>query len=155
MDHSTRFPTTSLFPYETWTVFTLSFVSLLYLFFALTYATNSVSTELVVVDRPHVIERYQDVIDHHLAVGFSNLLPEYGKFKYFPPGSIHSRLLKDHVCFSFDPSAIVKYQRPILDQKIVAIGRKVMVEAIGYAVILTSQTAIMRLCSALKPRCDL
>lgn len=89
-----------------------------------------------------VLWTYQDVVDKDSMVGFSNLLPEYGKFKEFPKGTVENKLLKNHGYFTFDPTAVIQYRVPLVNQKMVAIGREVMVDSVAYAVIATVKLEI-------------
>lgn len=123
----------------------LSITTLISLFFTICYTTTSVGTDLVVIDQPSVLQSYQDIVDNKAIVAFSYLLPEYDEFKKFPENSIEHKLLRNHVTFNFDPDSVFKHRAQLLKQKVVAVGREVMVDSVGYSVLSGLQSEIPKL----------
>lgn len=123
----------------------LSITTLISLFFTICYMTTSVGTDLVVIDQPSVLQSYQDIVDNKAIVSFSYLLPEYDKFKKFPKNSIERKLLLNHVTFDFNPDSVLKHRAQLLKQKIVTVGREVMVDSVGYSVLSALQSEVPKL----------
>ena len=83
-----NFPTTSLF------IAILSTVIMLCSFFMESYATNSMSTDLVTIDKPVIVNSYQDIIDREILIGLVEQMPEYAAFKDAPDGSMEAQMFK-------------------------------------------------------------
>lgn len=69
------------FPSTTKFVSVLSFVVMVAMFFLMSYSTNSIGTDLVTTDTPIAIKTYDDIINRKVTMFFTNVLPEYQKFK--------------------------------------------------------------------------
>ena len=113
-----NFPTDSLF------IETLSFVMMLCSFFILSYATNSMGSDLVTVDKPYVVKSYDDIIDRNIKVMVHQELPEYNKFMHAMKGTMEYELSKN-----VRPNILgVPYDQGYYSQELVAIGRSPAVE---------------------------
>ena len=59
----------------------ISFIMTIGFFFILVFYLNLMSTELVVVNKPHVISNYRDVMNGDIAVGFSSMAYDATEFE--------------------------------------------------------------------------
>ena len=81
-------------------------------FFILSYATNSMSTDLVTIDKPVVVRSYDDVIDKDITSLMINQLPEYGKFKTAPTGSKEGKMFKKSEVFALGKYKTARFRGP-------------------------------------------
>ena len=85
------------FPSNTLFVSVLSTIVMTGMFFIMTYAGNSMSTNLVTVEKPSTIGSYDDILDRNLKLLYTKVLPEFERFSSistltFVPGRVDSKL---------------------------------------------------------------
>lgn len=120
--------------YASFLVVLLFFIST-FIFFTSCYIGNSVSTDLVVIDKAYAPATYEEIIERKMQVGFSKILPEYEKFRDSPPGSAERRLYERKIFMELKPESIIQMKDPLLAQKAAIIGRSLIAEATGRAIL--------------------
>lgn len=123
-----NFPTTSMF------ISALSFIVMLCSFLMMSYATSSMSTDLVTIDKAIIIQSYQDIIDRNISTVLVKQMPEYGAFESAPAGSKEAKIFKNAYAFAFG-----KYKSEKLhSQETVIIGRPHVVTAFARVAVAKS-----------------
>lgn len=131
------------FPTTTTKVSALSLLISIAMFFLMSYATNSISTDLVVVEKPTAIKNYQDFLDRAKAspigeyeVAFCNMLAEYEKFRDAPGDSLEREIFNHHMMVDFSAETKERINGRELQQKVVFVGREVFTTGISDSVLL-------------------
>ena len=107
-------------------------VALIPMFFFIGYINSSVSTDLVVVDKPIILGSYQDVVDRgNVSVLFSTMLPEREKFSLSPPESIQGKLYRNRMLYDLTLDSFSKVGNVVKRQDAVLIGRDVLGDTFG------------------------
>lgn len=104
-------------------------------YFTGSYIGNSVSTDLVVIEKAYAPTTYKEIIDRKMIVGFSKMLPEYEKFRDSPLGSIEWELFKLRKYFHIQPESLIEMRDPLLGQRGALVGRRLITEGAGRATI--------------------
>ena len=93
-------------------------------FFMMTYATNSISTDLVTIDKPITVTTYDQVIEGKIPTTYAKVMPELERFRRV------RHLVARSGSFSMNsfpmeltPSAALQFKDDILNQKMVIIAR--------------------------------
>ena len=123
------FPSSELFSATLSSFFTIS------LFFVVSFITCSLGTDLVVIDKPKVLDSYGDILEAGAKVAFSDLFAEKGKFEEFAPGSLERKLADNSFEMKMDPEAVTKVKGKILNQQAVVIGRESLAVGGAYPII--------------------
>lgn len=115
----------------------LSTITIISLFFVMSFILSSIGTDLVVTEKPNVLTSYRDVVDNDVKVAFSNKFPERQKFGEFRAGSLEHKIYENGFSFKLDASTIPKIIAPILNQRTVLIGRESLADTLGYVLLHT------------------
>lgn len=115
----------------------LSAITMISLFFVISFILNSIGTELVVTEKPSVLTSYRDIVYNDVKVAFSNKYPERQKFGEFEAGSLEYKIYENGFSFKLSPSTIPKIIGPILNQRTVLIGRESLTDTLGYVLLHT------------------
>lgn len=97
----------------------ISFVVSVSVYFMITFAKNSMKTDLVTIDKPFVITTYDQIIDHKIEVAFLKVVPEGGKFQNAPSGSKQHALFTNHIYIRLTPSTINWLIKEMIEQRFV------------------------------------
>lgn len=124
-----NFPTDSLF------VSVLSTAVMTGMFFMMTYAGNSMSTDLVTVEKPVVITTYDQVIDRGIKTIYTKVLPEWERFSNAPPGSTEWKLFQNSYEASLTPSNADKFRSGLLNQEFIFVSRPLVAFGAALSVI--------------------
>lgn len=95
----------------------LSFVVSISVYIMMTYAKNSMRTDLVTIDRPIVITTYDEIIDHGIKVAFAKVIPEWEQFHNAPIGSKERALFSNHVPITLTPDTANWLIKEMMDQR--------------------------------------
>ena len=105
----------------------ISFTMTTGFFFILSFYLNLMSTDLVVVTKPEVINNYRDIMNANKTIGFLVVTHESQEFEEAEKGSIQEKLWKQFsknhwlVDISSDVGAAVQFTSMVLNQKAVFI----------------------------------
>ena len=98
-------------------------VTMMGLFFIMTYRGGCVSTDLVTIDKPIVIKTYDDIIERGVTTGFGSITPEWGMFANSPRGSKERKIFENSFEVDFSPNTFVNLLEGLVHQKKCIIGR--------------------------------
>lgn len=131
------------FPSDTLFVSVLSTIVMTGMFFIMTYAGNSMSTDLVTVEKPSTIDSYDKILDRNLTFLYTKVLPEFQRFSsisnlIFVPGRTDS-ISKEEKMFQsnsyeviLEPGITKRLLPKILGQKSVWVSRLSVVKCLAY-----------------------
>lgn len=95
----------------------ISFVVSISVFIMMTYAKNSMRTDLVTIDKPIVITTYDEIIDRGVKVAFAKVVPEWEQFHNAPTGSKEHALFTNHVSILLTPDTANWIIQEMMDQR--------------------------------------
>lgn len=124
-----NYPTNSKF------LSTLSLVVMVGIFFMMAYASNSMSADLITIDKPIAVTTYDDILNRRIKAAFTTVLPEWEKFRDAPVGSKEKRLYESGMSFSPTPEVVVKFHGDAIKQKIALLGRPLLAGAAALAIL--------------------
>lgn len=129
----------------------ISLSSCIAIFFIMCYINGNVSTDLVVIDRPHTLNSYQDAIDADAITLLCSMLPEFYKFTRAPAGSIERKLVKRVQTYkmSLDISGV---QRVLFHQEAVLVGRQTINDIFALATLDLTQSTPLRALRVIDPQ---
>lgn len=137
------------FPSNTLFVSVLSTIVMTGMFFIMTYAGNSMSTDLVTVEKPSTIDSYDHILDQNLTLLYTKVLPEFERFSSIStlisvPGRVDSKLRrfdyisKEEEMFEsnsneviLEPGITMRLLPKILGQKSVWVSRLGMIKCLA------------------------
>ena len=107
-------------------------------FFTTQYLLNSISTDMIVIPDPIVIQSYQDIIDHdQVSPGFVKGWQDYEDFKFAEEGTIGKKvwlkglkmeqLRNESFLMDLEPHALLRRRRLILNQKLASIASNYLI----------------------------
>lgn len=136
-----NYPTTTTF------LAAISLGASISMFFLMSYTTNCISSDLVVVEKPIVFSKYLDFLDAVEAdekesgkkseriVGFSNLLPEFEKFRDADEHSLESKMFRYRYLIGINAETVLKVSTMTVKQTCIIIGREVLVDGACYVML--------------------
>lgn len=108
------------------------------IFFAISFLTNSVSTDLVVVPEPITIQNYDDIISRNVSVITSEVLNEREKFYEQGPDTKEGKISQLFELQDTDPVKLSMLMPRFYQQKMVSVAKPIVAEC--WALYLLSQT---------------
>lgn len=93
------------------------------LFFIMAFRGGCVSTDLVTIDPPLVVDSYDYIVENGIETGFSKITPEWEKFKNSPKGSLEQKMFQRSFQVSFSPQTFINLLGGLISQKKVIVGR--------------------------------
>lgn len=120
------------YPIQSNHIATLSLIVMICSFFIISYATNSMSSDLVSFDKPIVIQSYDDIIDRKVKVVMWKEFPKYSRFADADIGSKENKIFK-----LIEPLVVEKYSLPAFyTQEQILIGRRMVTMANGIGAVV-------------------
>lgn len=108
-------------------------VTMIGLFFIMTFRDNYVSTDIITVDKPVVISTYDDIIEHGVHTGFASITPEWEIFKNAPLGSKEREIFERSFEINFSATTFLSLLEGLINQKKCIIGRPFIAKLVAVA----------------------
>lgn len=112
-------------------VILMSLVISIFLFFFRNFMNNSVSSDLIVIEKAFAPSSYDEILARKIIPGLNPMFAEYQKFEESPKGSNQRKLFERSITFELQPETFIQHHDAILRQELCVVGRRMIIEAAG------------------------
>ena len=109
----------------------ISLVISVFVFFFTHFMNNSVSSNLIVIEKAFAPSSYDEILARGIIPGLNPMFAEYEKFGESPKGSNERKLFERSITFELQPETLLKYHDAILRQEVCVVGRRMIIEGAG------------------------